>query len=116
MRLDFILVVIPGTNGGINEAAKEKQETDKQYNAGHPRVKSMSFVHTRGLTHCFFPGHTLLGDTDIKAQREERVNSLMCKKSSTLTLVNDIEHKIYIYDIDNKEKVTSKNCKKALFK
>jgi hypothetical protein len=39
----------------------------------------MSFSHTRDLTHCVFPGHALLGDRDIKAQREERVNSQMCK-------------------------------------
>lgn len=72
-------MVIPGTNRGINEAAKEKQEADQQYDAGHSSVKSMSFSHTCGLTHCVFPGHTLLGDADIKAQREGWVNSAMCK-------------------------------------
>lgn len=72
-------MVIPGTNRGINEAAKEKQEADEQYDAGHSGVKSMSFAHTRGLTHCVFPGHALLSDRDIKAQREEGVNSAMCK-------------------------------------
>ena len=79
LRLNFVLMVIPGANGGINKAAKEKQETDKQYDAGHPGVKSMSFSHTCGLTHCVFPGHALLGDKDIKAQREDGVNSVMCK-------------------------------------
>jgi hypothetical protein len=64
-------MVIPGANGRVNKAAKEKQKADEQYDAGHPSVKSMSFVHTRGLTHCVYPGHTLLGDTDIKAQWEE---------------------------------------------
>ena len=72
-------MVVPGANRRVNEAAKEKQETDKQYDAGHSGVKSMSFAHTRGLTHCVFPGHALLGDMDIKAQREEGVNSAMCK-------------------------------------
>ena len=72
-------MVIPGANRGVNEAAEEKQEADKQYDAGHPGVELMSFSHTRGLTHCVFPGHALLGDRDIKAQREERVNSAMCK-------------------------------------
>lgn len=79
LRLDFVLVVIPGADGGVNKAAKEKQEADEQYDAGHPGVKSVSFVHTRGLTHCVFPGYTLPGDTNIKAQREERVNSAICK-------------------------------------
>ncbi len=79
LRLDFVLVVIPSADGGVNKAAKEKQEADEQYDAGHPGVKSVSFVHTRGLTHCVFPGYTLPGDADIKAQREERVNSAMCK-------------------------------------
>ncbi len=60
-------MVIPGANTGINEAAKEKEEADKQYDAGHSSVKSMSFVHTRGLAHCLFPDYTLLGDADIKA-------------------------------------------------
>lgn len=54
LRLNFVLMVIPGANGGINKAAKEKQETDKQYDAGHPGVKSMSFSHTRSLTHFLF--------------------------------------------------------------
>ena len=72
-------MVIPGANGRVNEAAKEKQKADEQYDAGHSGVKSMSFAHTRGLTHCVFPGHALLGDNDIKAQREEGVNSAMCK-------------------------------------
>lgn len=54
LRLDLVLMVIPGANGGINKAAKEKQETDEQYDAGHPGVKSMSFSHTRSLTHFLF--------------------------------------------------------------
>ncbi len=82
LRLDLFLVVIPGADRGVNEAAKEKQEADEQYDAGHPRVKPMSFVHTRDLTHCVFPGHTLPGDTAIKAQRQERVNYAMCKNAS----------------------------------
>lgn len=49
-------MVVPGADGGVYEAAEEKQEADKQYNAGHPSVKSMSFVHTRCLTHCIFLG------------------------------------------------------------
>ncbi len=72
-------MVIPGADGRVNEAAKEKQEADEQYDAGHPGVKTVSFAHTRGLTHSLFPGYALLGDGDIKAQRDERVNSVMCK-------------------------------------
>ena len=47
-------MVVPGANRRVNEAAKEKQETDKQYDAGHSGVKSMSFAHTRDLTHSVF--------------------------------------------------------------
>ena len=49
-------MVIPGANGRVNEAAKEKQKADEQYDAGHSGVKSMSFAHTRDLTHSVFPG------------------------------------------------------------
>uniref|UniRef100_UPI001C3DC31C hypothetical protein n=1 Tax=Enterobacter cancerogenus TaxID=69218 RepID=UPI001C3DC31C len=41
LGLNFVLMVIPGANGGINKAAKEKQETDKQYDAGH----ALSLIH-----------------------------------------------------------------------
>jgi len=54
LRLDFVLMVIPGADGRVNEAAKEKQKADEQYNAGHPGVKTVSFAHTRGLTHSSF--------------------------------------------------------------
>ncbi|AEN65930.1 hypothetical protein Entas_3208 [Enterobacter soli] len=108
-------MVIPGANGRINKAAKEKEKTDKQYDAGHPSVKSMSFVHTRGLTHCVYPGHTLLGDTDIKAQREEGVNSGMCKKPSMFTLTNVIKHGSCIYCFDKIKKISAEFRKKALF-
>lgn len=84
-------MVIPGTNGRINKAAKEKEKTNQQYDAGHPSVKPMSFVHTRGLTHCVFPGYTRAGDLHIKAQREEGVNSAGCKNPSMFTLTNVIE-------------------------
>ena len=47
-------MVIPGANGGINKAAKEKQEADEQYDAGHSGIKLMSFAHTRDLTHSVF--------------------------------------------------------------
>lgn len=56
LRLDLVLMVIPGANGRVNKAAKEKQEADEQYDAGHSGVKSMSFAHTRDLTHSVFPG------------------------------------------------------------
>lgn len=115
LGLYFILMVIPGADRRINKAAKEKEKTDKQYDAGHPSVKSMSFVHTRGLTHCVYPGHTLLGDTDIKAQREEGVNSGMCKKPSMFTLTNVIKHGLCIYCFDKIKKISAEFRKKALF-
>ena len=49
-------MVIPGANRRVNEAAKEKQEADEQYDAGHSGIKLMSFAHTRDLTHSVFPG------------------------------------------------------------
>ncbi len=51
LRLDFILMMIPGTNRGIDEASKEKEEADEKYDTGHATVKSMSFSHTGCLTH-----------------------------------------------------------------
>lgn len=115
LRLDLVLVVIPGTDRGINKAAKKEQKADEQYDAGHPSVKSMSFVHTRGLTHCAFPGHTLLGDTDIKAQREDRVNSAECKLRSTFTLIIVIKNDSNIYCIDNHKKNNQKSRNKTVF-
>jgi len=115
LRLDLVLVVIPGADRGINKAAKKEQEADEQYDAGHPSVKSMSFVHTRGLTHCAFPGHTLLGDTDIKAQREDRVNSAECKLRSTFTLIIVIKNDSNIYCIDNHKKNNQKSRNKTAF-
>ncbi len=112
LRLDFVLVVIPGTNRRVDKAAKEKQEADEQNDAGHPSVKPMSFVHARDLTHCVFPGHTLLGDADIKAQREGRVNSGMCKNPSMFTLTRVIKNNECIFCVDNTKKIGQKNRNK----
>ncbi len=51
LRLEFVLMMIPGTYRGINEAAKEEEKTNKQNDARHPSVKPMSFSHTCSLTH-----------------------------------------------------------------
>lgn len=64
----------------------------------------MSFVHTRNLTHCCFPGQALLGDTDIKAQRKGGVNYAMCKNPSMYKLNNVVETRKVIYRFDRKEK------------
>lgn len=109
-------MVIPGADGGINKAAKEKHEADEQYDAGHPGVESMSFSHTRSLTHFIFPEYTLLGDTAIKAQLQVRVNSAECKIPSMLTLIYVIKNNAFIYRLDNYRKNIQKKRKKDLFR
>ena len=47
----FVLVVVPRTYGGVDEASEEENKADKQYDTGHATVKSMSFTHTGCLTH-----------------------------------------------------------------
>lgn len=51
LSLDFVLMMIPGTDRGIDEAAKENEEANEKYDTGHATVKSMSFSHTGCLTH-----------------------------------------------------------------
>jgi len=51
LRFFFILVMMPGTNGRVDEASEEEEKTDKQYDTDHATVKSMSFSHTGSLTH-----------------------------------------------------------------
>ncbi len=34
---------MPRTDGGVDEASEEEEETDKQYDPGHSTVKSVSF-------------------------------------------------------------------------
>ena len=109
-------MVIPGADGGIYKAAEEKHEADEQYDAGHPGVESMSFSHTRSLTHFIFPEYTLLGDTAIKAQPQVRVNSAKCKIASMLTLIYVIKNNAFIYRIDNYRKNIQKKRKKGLFR
>ncbi len=47
----FILMMVPGADGGVDKASKEEEKADKQYDTGHATVKSMSFTHTGCLTH-----------------------------------------------------------------
>ena len=44
LRFFFVLVVMPRTNGGVDEASEEEEKADKQYDTGHATVKSVSFA------------------------------------------------------------------------
>lgn len=75
LRLAFILMVVPGANRGIDEAAEEKDKADKKYDTGHATVKSMSFSHTGCLTHNgSFRNTRFPGDSDINAHSFSQVN------------------------------------------
>lgn len=39
----FVLMMMPGADGRVDEATKEEDKADKQYDTGHATVKSMSF-------------------------------------------------------------------------
>ncbi len=68
-------MMVPGTDGGVDESSKEKDKADKQYDTGHATVKSMSFTHTGCLTHKrFLKVYPQVGDMGIKAQEGRRVN------------------------------------------
>jgi hypothetical protein len=43
LGLFFVLVVMPRTDGGVDETPKEEDKADKQYDTGHTTVKSVSF-------------------------------------------------------------------------
>lgn len=40
----FVLVVVPRTYGGVDEASEEENKADKQYDPDHATVKSVSFA------------------------------------------------------------------------
>ena len=44
LRVFFVLVVMPRTNGGVDEASEEEEKADKQYDPDHATVKSVSFA------------------------------------------------------------------------
>mgnify|MGYP000204792100 FL=1 len=44
LRFFFVLVVMPCTNGGVDEASEEEEKADKQYDPDHATVKSVSFA------------------------------------------------------------------------
>ena len=44
LRFFFVLVVMPRTNGGVDEASEEENKADKQYDPDHATVKSVSFA------------------------------------------------------------------------
>ena len=75
LRFFFVLVVMPRTNGGVDEASEEEDKADKQYDTGHATVKSMSFTHTGCLTHKrILEVYPKMGDGGIKAQERDGVN------------------------------------------
>ncbi len=49
LGLDFILVVIPRADSGVDKATKEEKKTDKQYNTGHSTVESVPSSYAGGL-------------------------------------------------------------------
>lgn len=70
----FILMMVPGADGGVDKASKKKK-ADKQYDTGHATVKSMSFTHTGCLTHKrILEVYPKMGDGGIKAQERDGVN------------------------------------------
>ncbi len=40
----FVLVVMPRTDRGVDEASEEEDKADKQYDSGHSTVKSVSLA------------------------------------------------------------------------
>ncbi len=71
----FILMMVPGADGGVDKASKEEEKADKQYDTGHATVKSMSFTHTGCLTHKrILEVYPKMGDGGIKAQERDGVN------------------------------------------
>ena len=44
LRFFFVLVVMPRTNGGVDEASEEEEKADKQYDPDHATIKSVSFA------------------------------------------------------------------------
>lgn len=44
LRFFFVLVVMPRTDRGVDEASEEEDKADKQYDSGHSTVKSVSLA------------------------------------------------------------------------
>ena len=44
LRVFFVLVVVPRTYSGVDEASEEEEKADKQYDPDHATVKSVSFA------------------------------------------------------------------------
>lgn len=44
LRFFFVLVVMPRTYSGVDEASEEEEKADKQYDPDHATVKSVSFA------------------------------------------------------------------------
>jgi len=39
----FVLVMMPRTNRGVDEASKEEEKADKQYDSDHATIELVSF-------------------------------------------------------------------------
>jgi hypothetical protein len=51
LRSLFILMMIPGADRGVDEAAKKEEEANKENDPGHATVELMSFSHRGCLAH-----------------------------------------------------------------
>lgn len=95
LGLFFILMVVPGANGGIDESAKKEEEADKKDRSYHATAKSVPVSHTGTLVHNKILMHTRReGVIYIKAQHAARVNSGKCKVTSNKILTSAIYNKI----------------------
>jgi hypothetical protein len=47
----LILMMLPGADRGVDEAAKEKEEANKDDDPGHATIELMSFAHWGCLAH-----------------------------------------------------------------
>ena len=111
LRVFFVLVVVPRTYSGVDEASEEEEKADKQYDPDHATVKSVSFAQAGNLAHKgFLKVYPTMGDTHIKAHWEGMVNSSLCKIASVVLSIYVMEINIIIC-INNE--ITIKNHEKS---
>ena len=111
LRVFFVLVVVPRTYSGVDEASEEEEKADKQYDPDHATIKSVSFAQAGNLAHKrFLVVYPTEGDTHIKAYCEGMVNSSLCKIASVVLSIYVMEINIII--CMNNE-ITIKNHEKS---
>ena len=111
LRVFFVLVVVPRTYGGVDEASEEEKKADKQYDPDHATVKSVSFAQAGNLAHKrFLVVYPTEGDSHIKAYCEGMVNFSLCKIASVVLSIYVMEINIIIC-INNE--ITIKNHEKS---